>query len=95
MRVLGRLVSAQVATTLETRVTLPRSTVRFAGMAVGDQTVATLPSTAASAYCPASSELAVAGRQRARSSVGVRSGRRVGIVAEPVTGAASRPASRA
>ena len=34
---------------------------------------------------PASSELAVAGRQRARLSVGARSGRRVGIVADPLT----------
>jgi len=41
--------------------------------------VALLPSTAASAYIPDSSELAVAGLQRATLVVGVRSGRRVGI----------------
>jgi hypothetical protein len=41
--------------------------------------VALLPSTAASAYIPDSSEVAVAGLQRARLVVGVRSGRRVGI----------------
>jgi hypothetical protein len=41
--------------------------------------VALLPSTAAPAYIPDSSELAVAGLQRATFVVGVRSGRRVGI----------------
>ncbi len=64
---------------------VPRSTVRSALLAVGAQKVALLPSTAASAYIPGSSELAAVGRQRARSSVGVRSGRRVGIVADELT----------
>jgi hypothetical protein len=51
----------------------------------GAQIVALLPSTAASAYIPDSSELAVADLQRAMLSVGVRSGRRVGIVTDPPT----------
>src|SRR2546421_440727 len=69
----------------------PRSTVRFplvaagAGAGAGAQMVALLPSTAASAYIPDSSELAVAGLQRATLVVGVRSGRRVGIDSDEPT----------
>src|SRR4051794_4826141 len=80
-------VSVHWTATPEPWVRLPRSTVRLPLPASGEgaQMVAVLPSTAASAYIPASSELAVAGLQRARFVVGVRSGRRVGIVSdEPV-----------
>src|SRR5215211_2903497 len=65
----------------------PKSTVRLPPPALGSgaQIVAPLPSTAASAYMPASSELAVAGRHRATLVVGARSGRRVAIDSdEPV-----------
>lgn len=56
---------------------LPRSTRTLPLASSGAQNVATLPSTAASAYMPASSEDACAGRHWARLSVGIRSGRRV------------------
>src|SRR6476620_8962079 len=71
----------------ETFVPPPRSTVRLPPCSFGSgaQIVALLPSTAASAYIPASSELAVAALQRARLLVGVRSGLRVGIVSDPLS----------
>ena len=68
-----------------TRVREPRSAVRLAVAAVGAQNVASLPSTAASAYMPGSSEVAVAGLQRAALLVGARSGRRVGIESEELS----------
>lgn len=93
-------VSVNLTVTPESRVRLPRSTVRLAVASLGAQTVASLPSTAASAYVPGSSDVAVAGRQRAASVVGSRSGRRVGMLSEELsvrvpagvsTGAATSP----
>src|SRR3954447_2187142 len=80
-------VSVHETAMAEILVRAPRSTVRLPPFAFGSgaQIVALLPSTAASAYIPASSELAVADLQRARLSVGVRSGRRVAIDADPLT----------
>src|SRR3954452_4830008 len=65
----------------------PRSPLRLPPPALesGAQMVTPLPSTAASAYMPASSEPAVAGRNRATLVVGARSGRRVGTDADPLT----------
>src|SRR5450756_270122 len=82
----GRL-SVHCTATPEISVGARRSTVRFPppALGAGAQMVALLPSTAASAYIPDSSELAVAGLQRATLVVGVRSGRRVGIDSECAT----------
>jgi DNA-binding beta-propeller fold protein YncE len=52
------------------------ATVNDAGMRAGCQSVTGLPSTAAIGSAPGATLVAVAGRQRAKSSVGVRSGRR-------------------
>src|SRR3954454_9445684 len=77
--------SVQRTATALTCVRAPRSVVRLALVSVGAQVVARLPSTAASAYIPASSDVAVAGLQRATLLVGARSGRRVGTTADELT----------
>src|SRR5664280_1148790 len=56
----------------------PAGTVRVAGRVTGCQSVAVLPSTAASAGAPGSELVAWAARQRTASDDGIASGRRVG-----------------